>query len=309
MKPTIKQAVDREWARKTASIEEGERRASLMVGVATAPPASNGAGPGAATDPQTQRRRLSDFLLAEAMITPEQFSQVLAEQKKTGEKLQSVVVRLGLMTEDQMVDAQARHYRIPFVVFPEGGIPAEILRLVPSAIALKHEVVPIGRTAGALTLAMMDPTNLSAVDDVGFRTGMRVFPVIARPSAIRQALEQFYEVQKATLAAALSEAEAEAGALPDEPAEASSPLELPASADHAPVVRLVRMLLAEAIGRGASDIHLEPGERFTQVRFRVDGLLQDVMTVAKRLEPAIVSRIKIMASMDKIGRASCRERV
>ncbi len=299
MKPTIKQAVDREWSRRTGpSSEDGDRRAGLAAAVASAAPPANGVTTLSVVEAQTQRRRLSDFLLAEGMITPDQFAQVLTEQKRTGDKLQTVVVRLGLMTEDQMVDAQSRHYRIPFVVFPEGGIPPEILRLVPSAIALKHEVVPIGRTAGALTLAMMDPTNLSAVDDVAFRTGMRVFPVIARPTVIRQALDQFYEAQKATLASALSEAEAEAGAGSEEPEEASSPLELRASADHAPVVRLVHMLLAEAITRGASDIHLEPAERFLQVRFRVDGLLHDVTTAAKRLEPAIVSRIKIMASMD-----------
>ncbi|HTO12329.1 MAG TPA: ATPase, T2SS/T4P/T4SS family [Candidatus Binatia bacterium] len=289
MRPALKQAVDREWPRRATSQpdEGGERRA-----VPTEAP------PTAVSEGQTQRRRLSDFLLAEGLITTEQLAQILAEQKRTNEKFPVVVVRMGLMTEDQMVDAQSRHYRIPFVVFPEGGIPPEILRLVPSAIAIKHEVVPIGRSAGALTLAMVDPTNLSAVDDVAFRTGMRVFPVIARPSIIRQAIEQFYEEQKATLAAALSDAEAEAGAASDAEEQAPNPLDLRASADHAPVVRLVNMIILEAIARGASDIHLEPGERNLQVRFRVDGVLQDVMSPAKRLEPAVVSRIKIMASLD-----------
>jgi len=302
MKPALKQAVDREWARKTTSPpdEGGDRRASLAAAVATV---GNGAGTngttsnGAAAHPasESQRRRLSDFLLAEGMITTEQFALVMAEQKRTGEKFPVVVVRMGLMNEDQMVDAQSRHYRIPFVVFPEGGIPTEILRMVPAAIALKHEVVPIGRTAGALTLAMIDPTNLSAVDDVAFRTGMRVFPVVARPSVVRQALEHFYEAQKASLATALSDAEVGAESIEE---TAPNPLELRASADHAPVVRLVNMIVLEAIGRGASDIHLEPGERYLQVRFRVDGVLQDVMAPAKRLEPALVSRIKIMANLD-----------
>ena len=289
MRPALKQAVDREWARKTTppSEEGGDRRA----------PAAPAGTPPNGTAESTQRRRLSDFLLAEGMLTAEQLASILAEQKRTNERFPVLVVRMGLMSEDQMVDAQSRHYRIPFVVFPEGGIPPEILRLVPSAIALKHEVVPIGRSAGALTLAMVDPTNLSAVDDVAFRTGMRVFPVIARPSVIRQALEQFYEPQKSTLATALSEAEAEAGAEP-EIEEAPNPLDLRASADHAPVVRLVNMIIVEAINRGASDIHLEPGERFLQVRFRVDGVLQDIMAPAKRLEPAVVSRIKIMANLD-----------
>jgi type IV pilus assembly protein PilB len=293
MKDALKTVVDREWVqRATPPTEEAAgRRAGLAAAVASATPATNG---GAVSSGDGQRRRLSDFLLAEGLITADQFGQVLTEQKRTSEKLPVVVVRLGFMTEDQMVDALSRHYRIPFVVFPEGGILPEILRLVPPAIALKHEVVPIGRTAGALTLAMVDPTNLSAVDDVAFRTGMRVFPVVARPSAIRQAVEHFYEAQKSTLASALSEAEAEGG----EDTEARSPLDLRASADQVPVVRLVNMILLEALARGASDIHLEPGERYFQVRFRIDGLLQDIMTPAKRLEPAVISRIKIMANLD-----------
>jgi type IV pilus assembly protein PilB len=305
MKQALKHPVDQEWAPKNTPGDETNGRRLTLPAVAAATNGGGGNGTnGAGTiagapangTSEAQRRRLSDFLLAERLITSEQFAEVIAEQKRTGEKLPVVVVRLGFMTEDQMVDAQARHYRIPFVVFPEGGIPPEILRLVPLAIAQKHEVIPIGRTAGALTLAMGDPTNLSAVDDVGFRTGMRVFPVVARPSVIRQAIEQFYESQKNTLACALSEAETEAGGGPV--AEAASPLDLRASADQAPVVRLVNMILMEAMSRGASDIHLEPGERHFQVRFRVDGILQDVMTPVKRLEAAIVSRIKIMASLD-----------
>jgi type IV pilus assembly protein PilB len=243
-------------------------------------------------------RRLSDFFLAEALITPEQFGQALAEMKRSNEKLPSVVVRLGFMTEDQMVTAQAHHYKLPSVAFPTGGIPPEILRLVPAAIARKHEVIPIGRSAGAVTLAMVDPTNLSAVDDVAFRTGMRVFPVICRASHIRQAIEASYESPRSTLANALSEAEAETNAVDAAVDERLSPLELRASADQLPVVRLVNMILLDGIQRGASDIHLEPGERSFQVRCRVDGMLQDVMTPAKRLEPAVVSRIKIMASLD-----------
>src|SRR5437870_266244 len=278
------------------------------AGAAVAPAPTNGNGhggnghasvPGASAyigDGQSQvGRRLSDFLLAEGLITATQFSTVLAEQKKTNEKLATLVVRLGLMTEEQMMHAQSLHYRIPSVKFPE-SIPAEILRLVPGAIARKHEVLPIGRSAGALTLAMVDPTNLSAVDDVAFRTGMRVFPVVAQPSLIRQALEQLYEPQKSNLATALTDAETGTPGEGDE--KAPSPLELQASAEHAPVVKLVNMIILDAIARGASDIHLEPGERYLQVRFRIDGVLQDVMTPAKRLEPALVSRIKIMASLD-----------
>jgi len=279
------------------------------AGAAVAPAPTNGNGhggnghasvPGASAyigDGQSQvGRRLSDFLLAEGLITATQFSTVLAEQKKTNEKLATLVVRLGLMTEEQMMHAQSLHYRIPSVKFPE-SIPAEILRMVPAAIARKHEVLPIGRSAGALTLAMVDPTNLSAVDDVAFRTGMRVFPVICLPSLLRAAIESAYENTRAGLASALSEAEADV--VPVEETHDSMNLnELRASADQVPVVRLVTMILVEGIQRGASDIHLEPGEKTLHVRFRIDGVLQDIMTPAKKLEPAIVSRLKIMANLD-----------
>jgi type IV pilus assembly protein PilB len=125
---------------------------------------------------------------------------------------------------------------------------------------------------------------------------MRVFPVICRPSLIRAAIEQSYEAPRSNLASALSEAEAETGPVPEE--AMMSALELRASADQVPVVRLVNMILLDAIQRGASDIHLEPDERSFHVRCRVDGILQDVMSPAKRLEPAVVSRIKIMANCD-----------
>ena len=330
----LKRAIDKEWARKapaaptegrpstappTAPTNGNGRAANGHAGNGTAPggaatngPNGNGAAPtaaanaqngsggaptGGAAESQTQvGRRLSDFILAEGLITPDQFALILAEQKKTNEKLASVVVRLGLMTEEQMMHAQSLHYRIPSVKFPE-SIPMEILRMVPSAIARKHEVLPIGRSAGALTLAMVDPTNLSAVDDVAFRTGMRVFPVICLPSLIRAAIDSSYDNIKTGLATALSDAEAEVGSTADA-RESMNLNELRASADQVPVVRLVNMILLEGIQRGASDIHLEPEEKALHVRYRVDGLLQDVMTPAKRLEPAIVSRLKIMANLD-----------
>src|SRR5213596_870288 len=285
---SLKRAIDREWARKASA-------ASAPV---SSPANGNGhAADGAATtESQTQvGRRLSDFILAEGLISPDQFTLVLAEQKKTNDKLANIVVRLGLLSEEQMMHAQSLHYRIPSVKFPE-SVPAEILRLVPGAIARKHEVLPIGRSAGALTLAMVDPTNLSAVDDVAFRTGMRVFPVICLPSVLRAAIETSYDHARKGLASALSDAEAEVA--PEELHEGINLNELRASADQVPVVRLVNMILLEGIQRGASDIHLEPEEKTLHVRYRVDGLLQDVMTPAKKLGPAIVSRLKIMANLD-----------
>ena len=241
-------------------------------------------------------RRLSDFIVSEGLVSAEHLAPALAEQKKTGERLADLVVRLGLLSEAAIVSAQSQHYRIPAVPFPD-EVPSDLLRLVPSVIARKHEVIPIGRSAGALTLAMVDPTNLAALDDVAFRTGMRVFPVISLPSRIREAIDGAYADIKNGLASALTEAEASAAADADT-RDRVDPNQLRASAEHLPVVRLVNSILLEAVQRGASDIHLEPGEHAVHVRYRLDGVLQDVMNPAKRLEPALVSRVKIMANLD-----------
>jgi type IV pilus assembly protein PilB len=269
----------------------------------SAPINGHGAGSadGDATGAEAQAsvsRRLSDFLVTAGLLTAEQLALTLAEQKKTGERLADLVVRLGLLTEAQIVHAQSQHYRIPWVLFPD-TVPPELLRLVPSAIARKHQVIPIGRSTGALTLAMVDPTNLVALDDVAFRTGMRVFPVISLPSRIREAIDSAYDHFKSGLATVLSDAEAEATAAADnDERDRIDPIQLRASAEHLPVVRLVNTILLEAVQRGASDVHLEPAEHAFQVRYRIDGVLQDVVSPPKRLEPAVVSRLKIMANLD-----------
>jgi len=247
-------------------------------------------------------RRFGDLILAEGLVTQEQFDQALAEQKKTNEKLGEVLVRLGLITEEQLVHFLSRQYGIPEVTFPE-KIAAEIIKLIPARIARKYGVVPIGRTIGSVTLAVADPTNLSALDDVAFMTGLKVVPAIVSPSAIRNAIGSYYEAAPSTMADVLSEMEAEVTEVElIEGEEELSPQvdlnELRSSADQVPVVRLVNSILIDAVRRGASDIHMDPGENSFRVRFRVDGLLHEVMTPPKRVEPAVVSRLKIMANCD-----------
>ena len=246
-------------------------------------------------------RRFGDLILAEGLVTQEQFDRALAEQKRTGEKLGEILIRLGLLTEEQLVHFLSQQYGIPEVTFPEAIAP-EIIKLIPTRIARKYGVVPIGRTLGSVTLAVADPTNLSALDDVAFMTGLKVVPVIAPPSIIHQAIERYYEPAPATLADVLTEVEAEAADVEVvEGREFTQPVdlhELRSSADQVPVVRLVNSILLDAIRRGASDIHLDPGETALRIRFRVDGVLHEVMTPPKRIEPALVSRLKIMASLD-----------
>ena len=246
-------------------------------------------------------RRFGDLILADGLVTQEQFEQALLEQKKTKEKLGEILVRLGLITEEQLVHFLSSQYGIPEVTFPEKIAP-EIIRLIQPRIARKYGVVPIGRTLGSVTVAVADPTNLSALDDVAFMTGLKVVPAIASPSIIRQAIEHHYELSPLTMADVLSEVEAEAAeveVLEGQDISAHVDLnELRSSADQVPVVRLVNSILLDAIMRGASDVHMDPSEHTFRIRFRVDGILHEVMTPPKRVEPAVVSRLKIMANLD-----------
>ncbi len=246
-------------------------------------------------------RRLGELLAAKGLVSHEALGRALAEQNRTKEKLGAILVRLGLISEDQLVEFLARQYNLPIVLPPETADP-ELVRLIPAEVTRKYELIPVERNGSSLTVAMGDPTNLAAVDDVSFLTGLRIVPGIAPPSAIRSAIERWYKIPAAKLDDVLTLAEDE---LPEfEIVEAgesdASPdlVELRSSSDQAPVVRIVNMLLLDAIRRRASDIHLEPFQNIFRVRFRVDGVLQQVMTPPKRLAAAITSRIKIMADLD-----------
>ena len=246
-------------------------------------------------------RRFGDLLVSDRLVTQEQFDLALAEQKRTGDKLSEILIRLGLITEDRLVHFLSRQYGIPEVAFPERIAP-EIIKLIPSRIARKYGVMPIGRTIGSVTLAVADPTNLSALDDVAFMTGLKVVPTIASPSIIRRAIERYYENAPPAIADVLSEVEAEAAELEIIKAQESTGQvdlnELRSSADDMPIIKLVNSMLLDALRRGASDIHVDPGDGTLAIRYRIDGLLHEVMSPPKRVEPALVSRIKIMANLD-----------
>ncbi|MDP2627153.1 MAG: type IV-A pilus assembly ATPase PilB [Candidatus Rokubacteria bacterium] len=248
-------------------------------------------------------RRLGDLLVREGLINQEQLQRALAEQNGNNEKLGSILIRHNVITEDQLVAFLSKQYGIPSITLSQLDIDADVLKLVPAQIAKKYEVLPIKRTGNSLTLAMADPTNVFAVDDVGFMTNLQVIPVVAAQGAIRKALDRLYEAQGSGIAEVISEMEGTAGDVEvvegDEESWAKTDIfELKESADEAPVVRLVNMILVDAIRRGASDIHLEPYEKVFRVRFRVDGVLHEIMTPPKRLETALTSRVKIMSTMD-----------
>ena len=247
--------------------------------------------------------RLGDRLVGEGYITSEQLGQALVAQKGTRDKLGTVLVRLGALTEDKLLAFLSRQYNVPSITLSQLEIEPDVLRLVPGPLAEKLEVLPIRRAGNTLTLAMADPSNVLALDDVAFMTNLQIQPVVASEVGIRQAIDRLYNTHGDSVAdmmSELEEAEADVEVLEgaDESAAKADVFELKESADEAPVVRLTNMILVDAIRRGASDIHLEPYEKVFRVRFRIDGVLHEIMGPPKRLEAALTSRVKIMANLD-----------
>jgi type IV pilus assembly protein PilB len=253
---------------------------------------------------QQMVRRLGDLLVAEGLITEAQLRAALGDQKGKADKLGSVLVRQGSITEEQLIGFLSRQYGIPSITLANLDIDAETLRLVPPHIAKKYEVLPVKRIGGTLTLAMSDPTNVFALDDIAFMTNLQILPVVAPQAAIRKALDKNYESAQpvSSMTDMMSEITGDASnveVVEDEQAGAQVDVfELKESADEAPVVKLVNMVLVDAIRKGASDLHWEPYEKTFRIRFRVDGVLHEMLSPPKRLEPAIISRLKIMSNLD-----------
>ena len=251
---------------------------------------------------QPVSRRLGDLLVREGLIDNEQLARALQEQKGSNDKLGGILVKLNFVTEDKLIAFLSRQYGIQSITLSQLDVDPEVLKLVPEQIARKYEVLPIQRQGNQVTLAMADPTNVFALDDVGFMTNLQVIPVVASQAAIRAAIDRSYDTKGSGIADIVSEIEGAADVElvegEEEIAAKVDVFELKESADEAPVVRLINMILVDAIRRGASDIHLEPYEKVFRVRFRVDGVLHEIMTPPKRLEAALTSRVKIMASLD-----------
>jgi type IV pilus assembly protein PilB len=252
---------------------------------------------------QQMVRRLGDLLVAEGLITDEQLRQALGQQKGKTDKLGTVLVGLGFITEEQLIGFLSRQYGIPSITLSSLDIDGETLRLVPPNIAKKYEVLPVKRIGSTLTLAMADPTNVFALDDVAFMTNLQILPVVAPQAAIRRALDKHYEAaQPASMSDMMSEITGDGAGVEVVEEEKQGGhvdvFELKESADEAPVVKLVNMVLADAIRKGASDSHWEPYEKTFRVRFRIDGVLHEMLSPPKRLEPAIISRLKIMSNLD-----------
>ena len=275
--------------------------------------------------------KLGEILVRENLISPQNLREALDYQREHGGRLGFNLVKLGLVSDDMITAVLSRQYGIPSVNLELFQIDDSVLRLIPQEVAQKHSVLPLSRVGATLTLAMVDPTNVFAMDDVKFMTGLNVEPVVVAEASIQQAIAKYYgtsrEIELANVVnespiyetagkgpngngsithadlVSLDSIDFETGHADEEVEvlEDNEEIDLAALSrlsEDAPVVRLVNVLLVDALRRGASDIHVEPYEKELRIRFRIDGVLYDVMHPPLKLRDALISRVKIMSKLD-----------
>jgi type IV pilus assembly protein PilB len=254
--------------------------------------------------------RLGDLLLREKRVTPVQLQEALNHQRQNGGRLGASLVKLGILTDDDIAAAISRQVGVPAINLREFELDANIVRLVSAESASKYNVLPVARSGTTLTLAMSDPTNVFAMDDIKFMTGLHVEPVVASEVAIRDAIARYFGASKNGdggshhKAADLAKRALEELGTQDDNLEVVADTEeidaasLERQGGEAPIIKLVNALMLSAIQKGASDIHIEPYEKDMRIRFRIDGQLHAVMAPSLKYRDAIISRVKIMARLD-----------
>ena len=248
-------------------------------------------------------QRLGDLLVKEKIITPEQLEQATKAQKEQNCRLGSALVKLGFLTDEDVTNFLSRQYGVPAINLSYFEIDAAVVKLIPYETAKRYQILPLSRVGASLTIAMVDPTNVFAMDDIKFMTGFNIEPVVASESSILEGIDKAYGTASGTeedlesVMQSMSELSEEDVELQAEQQEMGLS-ELEKAADEAPVVKLVNVVLGDAVKRGASDIHIEPYEKEFRVRFRIDGVLQSIMSPPMKLKDAITSRLKIMAKLD-----------
>jgi type IV pilus assembly protein PilB len=273
--------------------------------------------------------KLGEILVRENLISPQHLREALDYQREHGGRLGFNLVKLGLVSDDMITAVLSRQYGIPSVNLELFQIDAQVLHLIPQEVAQKYSVLPLSRVGASLTLAMVDPTNVFAMDDVKFMTGLNVEPVVVAEASIQQAISKYYGTSKEIELSAMGADEvvfdgavakkANGGithadlvsldtidfdvdrAEDVEVLEDNEEIDLTTLSrisEDAPVVRLVNVLLVDALRRGASDIHVEPYEKELRIRFRIDGVLYDVMRPPLKMRDALISRVKIMSKLD-----------
>ena len=246
-------------------------------------------------------QRLGDLLVKEKIITPEQLQQAIKVQKEQNCRLGSALVKLSFLTDEDVTNFLSRQYGVPAINLSYFEIDSSVVKLIPYDTAKRYQILPLSRVGASLTIAMVDPTNVFAMDDIKFMTGFNIEPVVASESAILEGIEKAYGAGKEEdldqvmqSISDMDETDVELQA----DAEEVGLADLEKAADEAPIVKLVNLILTDAVKRGASDIHIEPYEKEFRVRFRIDGVLQAIMSPPLKLKDAITSRMKIMAKLD-----------
>ena len=241
-------------------------------------------------------QRLGELLLREKLISLQQLRQAQEESQRTGSNLGYALAKLGYVNDEDITSFLSQQYRVPTINLEELEIPEEIVKLVAREQCERHRVLPVSRAGSALVVAMADPTNLNAIDDLKFLTGYNIEPVIASEAAIMAAIDRYHNVgpNYDDVMAGFDEESIEVTAQ----GEDVDIGELERASADAPVVKLCNMILLNAIKKGASDIHIEPYEKKFRVRYRVDGVLTEEMHPPLAARNAVSSRIKIMSSLD-----------
>ena len=271
--------------------------------------------------------KLGEILVRENLISPQHLREALDYQREHGGRLGFNLVKLGLISDDMITAVLSRQYGIPSVNLELFNIDPAVIGLIPQDVAQKHSVLPLSRVGATLTLAMVDPTNVFALDDVKFMTGLNVEPVVVAEGSVQQAIAKYYgssrEIELASSSVeevsalpsangngaithadlvSLDSIDFDTGQAEDvEVLEDNEEIDLSTlskMSEDAPVVRLVNVLLVDSLRRGASDIHVEPYEKELRIRFRIDGVLYDVMHPPLKMRDALISRIKIMSKLD-----------
>ena len=247
-------------------------------------------------------QRLGDLLVKEKVITPEQLEQATKLQKDSHSRLASALVKLGFLSDEDVTNFLSRQYGVPAINLSYFEIDPAVVKLIPFETAKRYQILPLSRVGASLTIAMVDPTNVFAMDDIKFMTGFNIEPVVASESSIIEGIDKAYGTSKEEELEQVMQSMNDAGEGTDIEVQTEEQelelRELEKAADEAPIVKLVNLVLTDAVKRGASDIHMEPYEKEFRVRFRIDGVLQSIMNPPLKLKDAITSRLKIMAKLD-----------
>ncbi len=254
--------------------------------------------------PKTAKRRLGDVLLEQNLITDEQLRECVALQRSTGQSLSHTLVEKGYLNEEDLVVTLSEQLEIPHIRLTSYNIPPEVLKEVPESLARQYQILPISVTGDVLTLAMADPLNIMALDDLRMLTSYDIERVVAIESELAEAIERHYSVGKQTAKlydelVGNSNSESRGGVeVVEEQEDLGDISSLEAEAQDAPIIRLVNLILVNALENGASDIHIEPFEKTLRVRYRIDGVCEETKNPPKSVQSALISRLKIMNSLD-----------